>query len=263
MIYCETPPHGAAIPVVVSIPHTGTGMPDSVAARFASARMRNLPMTDWHLHKLYDFLPELGIATIHAEFSRLVIDLNRAPDSSQLYPGRFETGLVPTETFDGERIFSEPPAAQTIEALRQQYHEPYHDRLSGLLRDKVAKFGRVVLVDAHSVASRANRVHGALADDIYLGDRDGSTCEPWLTGLMVESFTVAGLKVSQNNPYKGGFITSHYGQLPDVDAVQIEMCQRLYMDEDHPQEFVEESWEKMKKVLVTLFANLARQLERN
>ncbi|HSN70644.1 MAG TPA: N-formylglutamate amidohydrolase, partial [Steroidobacteraceae bacterium] len=39
---------------------------------------------------------------------------------------------------------------------------------------------------------------------------------------------------SRNDPYKGGYITDHYGRLEDIEALQIEMCQRLYMDETAP-----------------------------
>ncbi|MDH3645167.1 MAG: N-formylglutamate amidohydrolase [Gammaproteobacteria bacterium] len=257
--YHEVLPRGEPIPIIVSIPHNGTELPESVAERFASPAMLELPMTDWHLHRLYDFLPELGIATIHARFSRLVVDLNRSPDGQALYPGRFETALVATETFDGKRIFKEPPDPQTIEALRLEYHEPYHKRLSELLHATIDRCGRVILIDAHSVASRANRVHPALLHDIYLGDRDGSSCGPWLTTTVHDEFVATGMQVQRNDPYKGGYTTYHYGQWPNVDALQIEMCQRLYMDEDQPEAFVEESWELMKKSLVTVFATLAQQ----
>ncbi len=261
--WVELAPDGPARPVVVSIPHTGVALTDEVAARFASSRMRSLPMTDWHLHRLYDFLPALGITMIHARFSRLVIDLNRPPDGGPLYPGRFETSLVPLETFDGEPIFREPPGPQAIEALRIACHAPYHERLGQLLDGVLAEHGRVVLIDAHSVASRANRLHAALEGDIYLGDADGTSCESWLTGLAAEEFRSAGLDVRLNDPYKGGYITRHYGGRPGVDALQIEMCQRLYMNEDDAEDRVEESWNTMKQNLVSLFSRLLVELERN
>jgi N-formylglutamate deformylase len=232
--YGERPPLGEALPLLVSIPHTGTQVPPAVAARFADASIAGLPMTDWHLHALYDFLPELGATTLFARWSRFVVDLNRAPDGAPLYPGRFETGLVPLETFHGEPIFTEPPTAGETERLRARYHQPYHERLGVLLDEARARWGRVVLVDAHSVASVANRIHGALEEDVYLGDRDGKTCGAWLRETLAEGFAGEGLRVVANRPYKGGYITAHYGARPDVEAIQIEMCQRVYMDEARP-----------------------------
>jgi len=192
------------------------------------------PMTDWHLHDLYDFLPGLGITTIHAVYSRFVADLNRPPDGRALYPGRFETGLVPIETFQGERIFADPPGPGETAELRDAVHRPYHGKLADLLDAQIRVHGRVVLVDAHSVASAPSRLHGMLERDIYLGDRDGETCGSWLRDCLRTAFEVEGLTVSLNDPYKGGYITDHYGRLPGVEAIQIEMCQRVYMDEDDP-----------------------------
>lgn len=232
--YVLRPPGAAAVPLMVSIPHTGTAVPPGIARRFTSPAMAGLPMTDWHLHRLYDFLPGLGVTLLHATWSRFVVDLNRPPDQRPLYPGRFETGLVPTETFQGEAIFDAPPDAAEVERLRRRYHAPYHAALAATLDSLRARFGRAVLVDAHSVASVPSRLHGRLEQDIYLGDRDGATCGPWLRDTLTEGFTAAGLDVAHNRPYKGGYTTDHYGRLEGVQAIQIEMCQRVYMDESDP-----------------------------
>ena len=227
-------PTATAVPLVVSIPHTGTLLPDAVGADLASRAMLAQPMTDWHLHHLYDFLPTLGATTIFATMSRFAVDLNRPPEPRALYPGRFETGLVPLQTFQGEPVFRQPPDAAEVAARRLAWHAPYHARLQSLLDETRARFGRVVLVDAHSVASVPNQLHGALADEIYLGDRDGATCGPWLRELLHEGFRAAGCAVAINEPYKGGYITDHYGRQDGVEAIQIEITQRVYMDEDDP-----------------------------
>lgn len=222
------------IPLVVSIPHTGTYLPDDLAARLASDAMRALPMTDWHLHQLYDFLPELGVTTIYATWSRFAADLNRPPDGRALYPGRFETGIVARETFWGDVVWSEPPEPDEIARLKETVHAPYHAKLRELLDGTRERFGRAVLIDAHSVASRANRLHSELEDDIYLGNRDETTCGPWLIDAVQAAMETAGLRVVRNHPYKGGYITAHYGGLEHVESLQIEMVQRVYMDEENP-----------------------------
>ena len=227
---------GLELPVLVSIPHTGTYVPDSIAADFASDYIRGLPMTDWHLHHLYDFLPALGATTIYATYSRFVADLNRPPDDTPLYPGRFETGFVATQTFWGDDIYRTPPHAEEVARRREVVHAPYHAKLAELLQSKVTRFGGAVLIDAHSVATRANRLHAELGDDIYLGDRDGKTNSGWLTANAEEGFRAAGLRVVRNAPYKGGYITAHYGALPQVAALQVEMRWGLYLDEAHPQQ---------------------------
>lgn len=246
------------IPLVVSIPHTGTYVPDDVRARLASDAMRALPMTDWHLHSLYDFLPELGITTIHATWSRFVTDLNRPPDGGALYPGRFETGLVARETFWGDAIWNEPPDETEIVAWKEQVHVPYHAKLATLLEETRARFGCAVLIDAHSVASRANRLHSELEDDIYLGNRDETTCGPWLVNGVQAAMEKAGLRVVRNFPYKGGYITAHYGQMPATETLQIEMAQRVYMDEADPGSAIaSERFTRAKAMLAGVFEEIA------
>ena len=222
-------------PVLVTIPHTGTRVPTEIAARFASDAIRRLPMTDWHLHALYDFLPGLGIDVLHASWHRFVVDLNRPPEPMALYPGRFETGLVAEQTFQGEPIYASPPDADDVRARKALYYEPYHRRLADLLEDKRKRFGFVVLIDAHSVASAPSLLHGRLTEDVYLGNRDGVTCGPALVDYFASAFESAQLEVALNAPYKGGYTTDHYGRLPGVQALQIEMCQRVYMDEADPE----------------------------
>ena len=266
-LFAEIGPDTVPVPLVVSIPHTGVRVTPDVARAFASPAMAALPITDWHLHALYDFLPGLGATTIHARYSRVVVDLNRPPDAAPLYPGRFETGLVPLETFQGESIFSKPPNADEIEARRRRFHAPYHARLRALLAEHVERFGFVVLIDAHSVASTANRVHGALEDEIYLGDCEGVTCEPWLRDSLASALRDEGLSVAVNQIYKGGYITRHYGAMPGVDAIQIEMAQRVYMDEKRPADAVGEplfsaARERLRRTLARLANQLRERISR-
>ncbi len=251
------------IPLIVSIPHTGTFVPDELRARLASDAMRALPMTDWHLHQLYDFLPELGVTVIHATWSRFVADLNRPPDGAALYPGRFETGIVARETFWGDTIWSEPPSDDEIEAWKQAVHAPYHARLAALLDETRERFGRAVLIDAHSVASRANRLHSELEDDIYLGNRDETTCGAWLVDDVQAAMEEAGLRVVRNHPYKGGYITAHYGEMENVESLQIEMAQRVYMDEDDAGAAVaSERFARAKAMLGRVFETVVAGVQR-
>lgn len=256
-------PTAKEVPVLVSIPHTGVHVPEAIAADFASDYIRSLPMTDWHLHDIYDFLPALGVTTLYATYSRFVADLNRPPDDTPLYPGRFETGFVAAKTFWGDDIYSTPPHAEEIVRRRELVYAPYHAKLLELIETKIARFGAVVLVDAHSVASRANKLHGELKDDIYLGDRDGRTNSGWLTAGVEQSFQKAGYKVVRNNPYKGGYITDHYGKLPEVAGLQVEMAWRLYMDEAHPLHGVAHpNFKRFKHVLKDVFSSLIEDVHR-
>lgn len=255
-------PSAPEVPIVVSIPHTGTYVPEAISADFASTYIRSQPMTDWYLHHLYDFLPTLGIATIYATYSRFVADLNRPPDDKPLYPGRFETGVVPLKTFWGEDIYCTPPGPEEIERRRTMVHAPYHSRLLEMLQSKITRFGGVVLIDAHSVASRQNLLHGKLEHDIYLGDRDGQTNSGWLTGVVERGFKELGLRVVRNRPYKGGYITEHYGTMSQVAALQIEMRWGLYLDEEQPDQALKHpGFLPFKHTLKDVFGTLVGEVQ--
>jgi len=73
---------------------------------------------------------------------------------------------------------------------------------------------------------------GSRRADIVPGDVDGSACGRGLRNLIEGHFQADGFSVKSNQPYKGGWITRHFGE-PDhnVHAIQIEINRALYMDE--------------------------------
>ena len=119
-----------ASPVILGLPHTGTGVPDDIRARL-NANGRLLADTDWHIHTLYDgLLPEA--TTVRATFHRYVIDANRDPSGQSLYPGQNTTGLVPLTDFDEKPIWQDgagPDDGDIAERLAA-FHAPYHAALA-------------------------------------------------------------------------------------------------------------------------------------
>ncbi len=240
--YFVREPEAPAVPLLVSIPHTGTDVPDDIAARFASPGVAALPDTDWHLHRLYDFVPRLGARTLYARFSRYVADLNRPADGSLLYPGRPETALVPAATFAGEPIYAtgdEPGAAEIAQRI-ERFWKPYHERLERELAALRERFGYALLFDAHSIASEVPRLVPGRLPHLMLGDADGRSAAPELSLAVLAVHAKSGLEHRRNDPFKGGFITRAYGR-PEghVHALQLEMSQRSYMIEGAPFAFGE------------------------
>ena len=227
-------------PLLVSMPHVGTHIPDALGRRMTDIA-RGVPDTDWHVDRLYDFLGDLGAATIQATHSRYVVDLNRPPDSAPLYPGAANTGLCPTEQFDGQSIYrpNEMPGDAEVQARLQRYWRPYHDRLAVELQALKARHGIALLFEAHTIRSRVPRLFDGRLPDINLGTADGKSCASDLAALLIET---AGEEETYssvlNGRFKGGYITRHYGRPADgVHAVQLELAQLTYMDEDPPYGF--------------------------
>lgn len=235
--YVLRPPEAEPVPLIVSIPHTGTEVPPAIAERFASAEVAALPDTDWHLHRLYAFAPALGAHLLHARYSRYVVDLNRPPDGEPLYPGRFETGLVPTTTFDGAPLYreGEAPDAAEITERRERYWVPYHRALEALIARVRAEHGCAVVFEAHSIRSRVPKIFEDRLPDLVVGDAGSASCDPLLSRAVLTVHEQSGYESSHNHPFRGGWITRHYGR-PErgVHAIQLEMAQDLYMDEAPP-----------------------------
>ncbi len=105
-----------ASPLLVSVPHAGTYLPPELRARLTGKALE-LPDTDWHVDRLYDFLDDLGASVLVATHSRYVIDLNRPPDNANLYPGQDTTGLVPIDTVARADVYlpGEVPGEREVE----------------------------------------------------------------------------------------------------------------------------------------------------
>ncbi len=264
--YVVRPPRGAPTPLLLSIPHTGIEVPDWMPPRLANAAVAALPDTDWHLHELYDFAPELGVTTIFARFTRYVVDLNRPRTQEKLYPGQAETELVPTRTFAGDPIYraGAEPTATEIDARIARYWQPYHDRLAAELRKLRARFGYALLFDAHSIVGCVPRLHPEPLPDLMLGDVDGKSCGAALSDAVHDVQRASGLAAARNFRFKGGFITRGYGKPAEqVHALQLEMSQRIYMDESPPSGIVAERAVRLRPVLrasLAAFLSAAQQL---
>jgi N-formylglutamate deformylase len=226
-----------SIPILVSMPHAGADIPDDIAARMAPCALARAD-TDWHLPQLYDFLGEMGASTIAARWSRYVIDLNRPPEDTNLYPGMDTTGLCPVDTFRRERLYlagQEPSEADVLQRL-QRYWRPYHQQLRAELDRLLALHGKVVLWDAHSIASTIPRFFEGRLPDLNFGTADGASCDQGLADAVVATAREArAYSIAVNGRFKGGYITRQYGRpAANVHAIQLEMCQCLYMDESAP-----------------------------
>jgi len=225
-----------SLPLLVSMPHVGTDIPDEVAAKLAPCALTRAD-TDWHLDRLYAFAEELGASTLAARWSRYVIDLNRPPEDTNLYPGQDTTGLCPVDTFKRERLYQagrEPDRAE-IERRLQRYWRPYHDQLRAELTRLLALHGRVVLWDAHSIESVVPRFFEGRLPDLNFGTADRTSCALQLEGaIILAAQAQERYSCVFNGRFKGGHITRFYGRPQDgVHAVQLEMCQCLYMNEEH------------------------------
>jgi N-formylglutamate deformylase len=220
--------------VLVSMPHVGTQLPRSLIPRMTKEAM-NLPDTDWYLEELYDFLDELDVTVIAANYSRYVVDLNRSANDISLYPGSDVTGLCPTDTFYRDLIYENETSLETTEINDRlnKFWYPYHNALASEISRIKAVHGDVIVWDAHSIRSEVPRFFDGELPQLNLGTADGTTCQPVLMEKIVDIIKSNGdYSWVMNGRFKGGFITRHYAQPSmGVSTMQLELAMRSYMDE--------------------------------
>jgi N-formylglutamate deformylase len=186
--------------------------------------------------RLYAFARDLGASMIVPAYSRYVVDLNRPSDNASLYPGQNTTGLCPIVQFSGEPIYQagEEPHGSEIAARVETYWKPYHAALAGEIARLRAQHGRVVLWEGHSIRSVVPFLFEGRLPDFNLGTANGESCSATLQKRLIDVLDAQGAYTRiANGRFKGGYITRHYGRPDDgVDAVQLELAQLNYMDED-------------------------------
>jgi len=252
-------------PLVISVPHAGLR-----TAGFERTLNPELDVrcdADLFVDRLYRVGdaegPEVYVA---AQTSRFVCDMNRDPDDVSVgavpeHPAPRNAdgrGFIWAITTTGVPTLSRPLALDEWRE-RTAIHAAYHDAVTRALARARERFGYAILLDGHSMPSRGRAGHkdpGRARADVVPGDRDGTSCAPALTAHVTRHFENAGLRVAANDPYKGGFITTHHGRPADrIHAIQIELRRDLYMDES-AFEPAEPGFSNMRSTLDALVASL-------
>jgi formiminoglutamase len=218
-------------PVILAFPHVGTDLPEDVRAAL-NAEGRRLRDTDWHVDRLYDgLLP--GATTVTATFHRYVIDANRDPAGTSLYPGQNTTGLVPLTDFDGQPIWDRPPDAAEIARRLAAFHAPYHAALAAEVARVRARHGIAILYDCHSIRSRIPFLFDGPLPDLNIGTNGGTTCDPRIAAAALRH--AAARTHVLDGRFKGGWTTRHYGRPGQgVHAIQMELAQATHLATETP-----------------------------
>ena len=220
-------------PLLISVPHDGRHLPDTMRERMTPEGIA-LPDTDWHVAELYDFVRELGASMLVANYSRYVVDLNRPASDDVLYEGQVATGLCPTQTFAGENIYAEGEVdADKMASRVETYWRPYHEKIEQEIKRLLARHGVALLWDAHSIAGVVPRLFDGELPALNIGTNSGTSCAPHIERAVVEAAAASPYEAVVNGRFKGGYITRHYGDPGNyVHALQLEVSQRTYMDEN-------------------------------
>ncbi|WP_019960967.1 N-formylglutamate amidohydrolase [Woodsholea maritima] len=244
-VYRLTPPKERTNNFVFASPHSGAQYSQAFLKLSQVPRQMLRRSEDAFVQDLFGDAPDLGASLLQALFARAYVDVNRSegewdPHLFQNMPGP-DTGIeldLTTRTQQGLGVMARLGAeGRSLYARRlsmseglfriTHFYRPYHKALMSELERVRQDWGRVVLVDCHSMPNSSSGGY-----DIILGDRFGTSCRPELMSLVENKFRTLGFTTKRNSPYAGGFTTAHYG-CPEagIDALQIEINRGLYMSE--------------------------------
>jgi N-formylglutamate amidohydrolase len=226
-----------ATALVFASPHSGDRYPQDMDAAPGLSLASLKSAEDALVGRLIADGPRLGAALIEGRIGRAYVDLNRDP--GELDPALIDGlegpvgaktaagyGVVPRLAGDGTPLYARRLTLAEAQGRIETVHRPYHQALGELMQATHAKHGRAVLIDWHSMPTRA------VGAEVVLGDRYGSACSARLSRRLRDLFEGLGWRVAQNHPYAGGWSTQRWGR-PDegYEAIQIELSRKLYLDE--------------------------------
>ena len=217
------------LPVLLSIPHGGMGVPAEVKDRVCLDPLDIHDDIDPFVREIYD-LGQKVAAVVATHIPRTFVDLNRARDDR---PPRNPDGVVKTLTCVGKEIYARGQEldAALIDTLLERYYAPYHQRLRAAVHNSTIKLA----LDCHSMQAVGPQISPDVGQPrplFCLGNARGQACPPEtarrLADCLRRAFELQEHEVTLNQPFSGGYITRTYGGRP-LPWIQVEMNRSLYL----------------------------------
>jgi N-formylglutamate amidohydrolase len=221
-------------PLFVHLPHDSAVIPADATADFllsaAELEHEQLRLTDWHTGALY----AEGLASedvVRAEVSRLVVDVERFADDRREPCAAVGMGATYVRTCDGRPLRALSPTRRA--ELLERHYWPHHRALDAAAAVRLERFGRCVILDAHSFPTGPlpTQADCPAPPEIGVGTQPGHT-SPELRLLAETFFRARGFVVGVDVPFSGAIVPNRcFGVEPRVQSLMIEVRRDLYMDE--------------------------------
>ena len=233
-----TPPSEGSSPLLCHVPHSATAIPARWRAELVlddeALRRERVAMTDHCTEDL--FVPAAqragGVAFVN-RVSRLVCDPERFEDDAREEMSRKGMGAVYTLTSSGEPLRAPGYSRAEREVVISELFRPYAEALERQVAMQLERFGRCLIIDAHSFPARALPYEDAsrARPDLCLGTDGHHTPAP-LQRALEQAAVAAGWEVAINEPFAGSYVpTRWFGRDTRVASVMLEVNRRLYLDE--------------------------------
>ena len=247
-------PQMQALPVVLSCPHAGTVVPESLSAVTLLSPEALIGATDFGVEALVEpVAAELSVPLVRCNVARAFVDVNR--DVDEIDPSLFASeahlpthkarsprvmaglGVIPTKAPGNLSIYGDTKlASEEVERRLALVHRPYHDALAHFITRTLDTFGSCIVLDCHSMPAMSASASFSLrrdrnpfrikqvpgegqglstgSVDAVLGDRFGATCAKPVVLSVLHRLWHDGLMVEWNRPYAGGHIIRRHGDPP-------------------------------------------------
>ncbi|MET0104821.1 MAG: N-formylglutamate amidohydrolase [Sedimenticola sp.] len=219
-----------SLPILVSMPHGGLVVPDSLKANCQLSIEEIVEDGDEYALEIYSPLEKEVPAFISTDIARAVLDMNRAADDIR------KDGVVKTHTCWDVPIWRNPLDKSDIQWLLENFHAPYHQQLS----EHAQRSGLLFAIDCHTMAAYGPPIGpdpGAQRPQVCLGNRNGKSCpDDWLNILQSAFQQYFPGEVTVNRPFSGGYITEFHGT--EMPWVQLELSRGNFATPQQKSEWV-------------------------
>ncbi len=223
--------------VILHIPHDSVFIPATVRKRIlltdAELNRELLRMTDFWTFALFgNGVPLSQIAM--APVNRLVVDVERFSDDKKEVMASRGMGVVYTTTSD-KTVLREKPSKEEKDDLVSTWYVPHHARLTRLVDAALCRYGKALVLDCHSFASKALAYEenpNGIRPEICLGKDAFHTPRELLCEVRLR-LEAAGFDVGVDSPFSGALTPmKHYRKDARVKALMLEVRRDLYEDEE-------------------------------
>jgi N-formylglutamate amidohydrolase len=229
----------AAVPVLLSVPHSGRDYPNWLVANAAGGLAALEGLEDPLVDRLVWRAVAGGIGAVIARAPRAAIDCNRAADEidPSVIAGaggepvgkraKGGLGIVPSRSAPHGRLWRRPIDQAELDRRVAEAHESFHAAIGRQLDRLVARHGQALLLDCHSMPRRDGQAQ------IVLGDRHGGSAASWVAAEAARICRAEGWTAALNDPYAGGHVVERHGR-PErgVHALQVEVDRSCYLARD-------------------------------
>lgn len=236
-------------PIIINLPHSGTYIPINISQKFITPHPI-IANNDWFLQNLYDFLKDMKLTILEANYSRYVVDLNRII-TTPLIGDDYNKYTIYSKTTWKKELYKTIPSHSECEERIKKYYIPYHNKLKELIEFKKQKFDKILLLDLHSGYSSTGE------KDICLGNANGKMSDDTTISKLQKILEKERYSVNINTPCTGGKVLRKYHEEnKNLECILFELNYKNYIKKEYSGE------EEIKTYNIELFQQTQKKLKR-